>query len=95
MTDKRRSVSERLSNENARVGRDPTNGKRGDPVAAADVTSDPQLTVPETAERLQCSKATIRRRIASGALRTVKHGRVLRILATDLEAFIRTSRKWR
>lgn len=52
-------------------------------------------TLDEIAEFLRCSKATVRRRIASGALRAVRHGRVLRVLHADLDAFVTASRKWR
>jgi excisionase family DNA binding protein len=52
-------------------------------------------TIPETAERLGCSPATARRRIAAGDLVAVRHGRILRVLESDLQAFIRASRRWR
>jgi excisionase family DNA binding protein len=55
----------------------------------------PPHTVDEAAERLDCSVATVRRRIDAGDLVAIKHGRVLRILESDLQAFIRASRRWR
>jgi excisionase family DNA binding protein len=51
--------------------------------------------LPEVAERLNCSIATVRRRIAERKLIAVRHGRILRVLESDLHAFIRASRRWR
>jgi excisionase family DNA binding protein len=51
--------------------------------------------LPTVAERLSCSIATVRRRIAEGSLVAVTHGRVVRVLDDDLEAFIEASRRWR
>jgi excisionase family DNA binding protein len=51
--------------------------------------------ISEAAELLGCSVATVRRRIATGVLPVIKHGRILRLLEADLHEFIRNSRKWR
>jgi excisionase family DNA binding protein len=75
-------------------------GGRGSQVShpallAADSAPDLPRDLPDVAERLGCSVATIRRRIASDALHAVRHGRILRVLESDLQAFIQASRKWR
>jgi excisionase family DNA binding protein len=53
------------------------------------------LTMSEVPAALDCSVATVQRRIASGELCAVKHGRVLRVLESDLPAFIQAARRWR
>jgi excisionase family DNA binding protein len=68
--------------------------ERGDAPRESDQPEHP-LTIDETAEVLDCSGATVRRRIASGELLAFKHGRILRVLPSDLRAFVRASRKWR
>lgn len=55
----------------------------------------PMLTVKETADRLRYSTATVRRRIHEGKLKAIVDGRLVRIPPEDLEAFIRSSRRWR
>jgi excisionase family DNA binding protein len=53
------------------------------------------LTLDEVRTALDCSLATVRRRIAGGELPAVRHGRVLRVLESDLQAFTEAARKWR
>jgi excisionase family DNA binding protein len=65
------------------------------PAAPGVAEYEPPLTLPEAADHLGCSLATVRRRIAAGELIAVKHGRIRRVLPSDLRAFIRTSRRWR
>lgn len=50
---------------------------------------EPFLTLPEVAERLKASIKTIRRRIASGELRSFKEGGRVCVLESDLSEFIR------
>jgi excisionase family DNA binding protein len=64
-------------------------------VLPADAVPNISHNLPEVSERLGCSLATVRRRIASGALPAFQHGRILRVLEPDLQAFIQASRKWR
>ena len=52
-------------------------------------------TIAEIAGQLNCSIATIRRRIAAGALRVVQDGRVVRISEADFQAYLRSARKGR
>lgn len=66
-----------------------------DPAARVEAEDEPPLTLPEVADRLDCSVATVRRRIAAGKLIAVKHGRIERVLPNDLRNFIRASRTWR
>jgi excisionase family DNA binding protein len=76
-------------------GRAPTDRGECDVFSTQNVAPDHPHEIPEVSTRLGCSQATTRRRIASGALRAVKHGRILRILEADLQAFIQASRRWR
>jgi len=55
----------------------------------------PLLTVKEAADWLRCSTASVLRRIHKGKLKAFVDGRLIRIAPEDLEAFIRTSRRWR
>ena len=55
----------------------------------------PLLTVAKAAERLNYSTATVLRRIHDGRLKAIVDGRLIRIAPEDLEAFIRSSRRWR
>ncbi len=55
----------------------------------------PLLTVKQAAERLRYSTATVLRRIREGRLKAIVDGRLIRIAPEDLEAFIRSSRRWR
>jgi len=52
-------------------------------------------TIAEIADRLHCSVATVRRRIAAGSLRAVHDGRVVRISEADFQAYLRSARKGR
>jgi excisionase family DNA binding protein len=61
----------------------------------AKTTPRPLLTVKETAARLRYSAATVLRRIHEGKLKAIEDGRLIRITPEDLEAFIRSSRRWR
>jgi excisionase family DNA binding protein len=53
------------------------------------------LTISEAADIARCSVSTLRRRINEKALRASQHGRILRVDATDLLAFLRKQRRWR
>ena len=50
------------------------------------------LTVAEVARILRTSTKTVRRRIASGALPHVREGRLLRVLADDLDRYLAANR---
>ena len=52
----------------------------------------PLLTVTIVAEILRTSEKTVRRRIKNGELPFVRHGRAIRILPEDLEAYIAARR---
>ena len=57
-------------------------------------TSIPRLlTVEETAQILNESTKTTRRRIKSGELPHIRNGRLIRILPDDLERFIASRRR--
>jgi excisionase family DNA binding protein len=78
--------------------RRPATCHTADPVASATLEVDrhgPAHTLPVVAQRLECSVATVRRRIDAGDLVAVQHGRIVRVLETDLQRFILASRKWR
>ena len=51
------------------------------------------LTVGETAQILNESTKTTRRRIKSGELHYIRNGRLIRILPDDLERFIASRRR--
>ncbi len=53
------------------------------PVAASQFS-----TIAEIARRLDCSIATIRRRIGTGALRVVRDGRLVRVAEEDFQQFL-------
>ena len=55
----------------------------------------PLLTVKQVAARLNCSTATVLRRIREGRLKAIVDGRLIRTAPEDLESFIRSSRRWR
>ena len=46
------------------------------------------LTLPEVAEELSCSLATVKRRVSSGALPVVRDGRIVRVRTSDLERYL-------
>jgi excisionase family DNA binding protein len=46
------------------------------------------LTVPQVADRLGCSDATVKRRIRDGALPTFRDGRLVRVRELDLDRYI-------
>jgi excisionase family DNA binding protein len=46
------------------------------------------LTMPEVAEELSCSLATVKRRVRSGALPVVRDGRIVRVRTSDLERYL-------
>ncbi|MFQ5757478.1 MAG: helix-turn-helix domain-containing protein [Acidiferrobacterales bacterium] len=50
------------------------------------------LTVPEIADRWQCSKRHVRRVIASSRLTAHRFGRLVRVTEADLEAYERINR---
>ncbi len=52
----------------------------------------PALSVADAAARLACSPDSILRAIDRGDLRAVRYGRLVRIEAADLEAFIAAHR---
>ena len=64
-------------------------------IQSAVVEEDEAHDLPKVADRLHCSIATVRRRIDSGKLPAIKHGRIFRVLESDLRAFIQANRKWR
>ena len=47
------------------------------------------LTVPQAAARLGLGRSTVYQFIGTGALRSVKVGRLRKIVAADLEAFVK------
>ncbi len=49
---------------------------------------DALLTLAEAADRLGCSRATVKRWVAAGTLPTFRVGRVVRIRELDLERFV-------
>ncbi len=53
------------------------------------------LTLAEAAEIARCSKATMRRRVATGAIKSSKHGRIVRVDLRDLTAFLNKQKRWR
>jgi excisionase family DNA binding protein len=53
------------------------------------------LTRREAAEILGCSVDTVDRRIREGQLKASRNGRLIRISADDLKAFIKGARRWR
>jgi hypothetical protein len=74
----------------------PTPGERREAPAMPPISAPfVLLRLPEVRKRLNCSMATVRRRIDTGQLRASQHGRILTVEEGDLAAFIRTSRKWR
>ena len=52
------------------------------------------LTREQVSQILRCSEDTVDRRIRAGKLRAVKDERLVRISVADLNAYIRTSRRW-
>ena len=52
-------------------------------------------TAEEIATRLGCSLSTVWRRIREKKLRVVRDGRLVRIAATDFDAYIRAAREGR
>lgn len=46
------------------------------------------LTLPQVADRLGCSVATVKRRIRDGALLTFRDGRLVRVRELDLDRYI-------
>ena len=50
--------------------------------------SRPFFTIPEIADLLKVSKATVRSWVHDGELRAVRFGREFRVAAKDLEAFV-------
>lgn len=53
------------------------------------------LTRREAAEILGCSVDTVDRRIREGQLKAIRNGRLIRVSADDLRAFIKGTRRWR
>jgi len=53
------------------------------------------LRLPEVAEILCQSVATVRRRIDTGKLHAFKDGRILRVFERDVLTYIKASRRWR
>lgn len=51
------------------------------------VTADTLLTYRESADRMNISLSTLRRRVAAGDLRPVRHGRITRLRVADIDAF--------
>ena len=56
-------------------------------------TSRLALRTAEVAEQIGVHKATVQRWIASGTLTSVRVGGVIRVLPTDLEAFLASHRE--
>lgn len=56
---------------------------------------DPLLTLDAAAEVLGCSRATVKRRIRSGALPAFRDGRLVRVRESDLARYVaeRTTRR--
>lgn len=52
------------------------------------------LTRGEVADILNCSVDTVDRRIASGALKALHDGRLVRISRADLDTYIQRSKRW-
>jgi excisionase family DNA binding protein len=50
------------------------------------------LTLDETRQILGCSMKTLRRRIADGAIATIRDGRLIRIHPDDLKRYIQQRR---
>jgi hypothetical protein len=50
------------------------------------------LRLPDVAERLGCSVASVRRRITVRRLRAFEDGRILRVFEADLAAYINSAR---
>lgn len=46
------------------------------------------LTLAQVAERLGCSRATVRRRVGDGSLPTFRDGRIVRVREDDLRRFV-------
>lgn len=46
------------------------------------------LTLPQVADRLGCSTATVKRRIRAGALPAYRDGRLVRVRELDLDRYI-------
>jgi excisionase family DNA binding protein len=90
-------------------GANPRKGRNGDPrlddagpadepPARFDASKRPRkpqrlLSIRESAEILNTSVKTVRRRIADGQLRPIRIGRLLRIDPADLQDFIRDHRE--
>ena len=51
------------------------------------------LTINETARRLSCSRDTVERRIASGALRAFRDGGVVRVDELDLARYVQAGKR--
>lgn len=49
---------------------------------------DDLLTRRETAQRMRCSEATVKRRTAAGDLAAARNGRLVRYRVADVDAFI-------
>lgn len=49
---------------------------------------EPLLTIQETAQALNVSVMTVRRRISTGKLPVIRDGRIVRVRLKDLQAYI-------
>ena len=61
---------------------------QGKPVDAVDGGSDPLLRIEQIAELLSVSRSMAWKLIDSGALRSVRIGRAVRVRPADLEAYL-------
>lgn len=59
-----------------------------DPVTSAEVNIEPVLKVDEVAQRLRVERNTVYNLVASGALRSVRLGRVIRIPESAVAEFL-------
>ena len=50
--------------------------------------NQPLLTIEQAAQQLNCSPATLKRRLRTGALPSFRDGRLTRIRQTDLDHYI-------
>ncbi len=53
------------------------------------------FTVDQVAQRLRYKPRWVLDRIREGKLKAIVDGRLIRVVPEDLEAFIRSSRRWR
>jgi excisionase family DNA binding protein len=65
--------------------------REGTAATAATVRGNPALSTDEAGEYAGISPGTIRAKVASGELRAVRVGRVIKIRRTDLDAFLARS----